>query len=74
MAQDKTCSKKSQKWNQSRPKSGGRSWKDHGLTWVAVKGPHFNTCLEEILAATGENGERQIEWDFTRKRKKIHTL
>ena len=22
----------------------------------------------------GENGERQIEWDFTRERKRIHTI
>ena len=55
-------------------KRRGRDWKDHGLTWAAVKGPHYNTCLEEILAATGENGERKIEWDFPRERKKTHTL
>ena len=24
--------------------------------------PHYNTSLEEILALTGENGEREIEW------------
>ena len=40
--------------------TGGRSWQDHGLTWAAVKGAHYNTCLEEILAAMGENGERDI--------------
>ena len=53
---------------------GGRNWQDHALTWAAVKGPHYNMCLEEILAAIQENGERQIEWDFTRERKQTHTL
>ena len=52
----------------------GRSWQDHNLTWAAVKGVHYNTCLEEILANMGENGERQITWDFTRERKQLHTL
>ena len=62
------------KAEETRERIGGRSWKDHGLTWAAVKGPHYNTCLEEILAAMGENGERRIEWDFTRERKQLHTL
>ena len=53
---------------------GGRNWKDHALTWAAVKGKHYNTCLEEILATTQENGERQIEWEFPRERKQIHSL
>ena len=57
----------------TRETTGGRSWRDHGLTWAAVKGPHYNTCLEEILAATGENGEREIEWNFHRGRKRIQT-
>ena len=39
-----------------------------------MKGPHYNTCLEGILATMGENGERSIEWDFTRERKRLHTL
>ena len=42
--------------------------------WATIKGNHYNTCVEEILAATGENGERQIDWDFTRERKETHTL
>ena len=58
----------------TQAKRGGRSWKDHTLAWAAVKGRHYNTCLEEILAATQENGERQIEWDFPRERKQLHTL
>ena len=58
----------------NREKIGGRCWKDHSLTWAAVKGHHYNTCLEQILAATGENGERQIQWGFTRERKELHTL
>ena len=58
----------------SREITGGRSWQDHGLTWAAVKGPHYNTCLEGILAATGENGEREIIWDFHKGRKQIQNL
>ena len=58
----------------SREITRGRSWQDHGLTWAAVKGTHYNIRLEEILAAIGENGERQITWDFTRERKQLHTL
>src|SRR5258705_12399418 len=45
---------------------GGRNWQDHGLTWAAVKPPHYNTYLEEILASMGENGEREITWDVDR--------
>ena len=63
-----------EKAEETRERIGGRSYKDHGLTWAAVKGPHYNMCLEGILAVMGENGERSIEWDFTRKRKQIHTL
>ena len=58
----------------TQAKKGGRSWQDHALTWAAVKGQHYNSCLEEILAATQENGERQIEWDFPREGKQIHSL
>ena len=50
----------------TRERLGGRSWQDHGLTWAAVKPPHYNSCLEEILAAMGENGEREIPWNFDR--------
>ena len=31
-----------------------------------MKGPHYNTCLEGILATMGENGEREISWNFDR--------
>ena len=62
------------KVTETRIVEGGRDWMDHSAAWVPVKKPHHNTCLEEILAATGENGERRIEWDFTRERKKTHTL
>ena len=58
----------------TRNTEGGRDWMDHSAAWVPVKKPHYNTCLENILAATGENGERQIGWDFPREKKKIHTL
>ena len=39
-----------------------------------MKKPHYNTCLEEILASMGENGERAITWDFQRGRKQIRNL
>ena len=52
----------------------GRSWQDHVLTWAAVKGTHYNTCLEEILSSMGENGERKIPWDFDRKAHKAQAL
>ena len=52
----------------------GLSWCDHGLTWAAVKPPHYRTCLEDILAAMGENGERQIDWHFPREGKANHTI
>ena len=52
----------------------GQSWQDHNLTWVAVKDIHYNTCLEEILANIGENGERHIMWDFTQERKQLYTM
>ena len=50
----------------TRERIGGRSWQDYGLAWTAVKPPHYNACLEEILAAMGENGEREIPWNFDR--------
>ena len=28
--------------------------------------PHYNMCLEEILATMGENGEGKISWNFNR--------
>ena len=52
----------------------GRSWQDHGLTWAAVKGAHFNTCLKEILSSMGENGERKIPWDYDRKARNAQAL
>ena len=58
----------------TREAIGKRSWQDHNLTWAAVKGPHYNTCLEEILASMGENGEREIVWDFDRGKKSMHNL
>ena len=58
----------------TRETVGGRSWQDHSLTWAAVKGKHYNTCLEGILAAMGENGERQIMWNFSRERKQVNNL
>ena len=50
----------------TRRRQGGRSWQDFGLAWATAKAPHYNSCLEEILAAMGENGERAISWDFDR--------
>ena len=47
---------------------------DHPITWGPVRGPHYNTSLEEILASMGENGEREIEWDFHRGRKQTHNI
>ena len=52
----------------------GRSWQDHGLTWAAVKGTHYNTCLEEILSSMGEIGERKIPWNFDRKARNAQAL
>ena len=49
---------------ETRNEEGGRDWKDHSAAWIPIKKPHFNTCLEEILAVTGENGEREISWNF----------
>ena len=40
--------------SETRNEEGGRDWKDHSAAWIPVKKPHFNTCLEEILAATGK--------------------
>ena len=57
-----------------RETAGGRSWQDHSLTWAAIKGPHYNTCLEEILATMGENGERRIQWNFSRERRRTHNI
>ena len=51
---------------ETRNEEGGRDWKDHSAAWIPVRKPHYNTCLEEILSATGENGEREIPWDFNR--------
>ena len=51
---------------ETRRRLGGTSWQDHGLAWAAAKSPHYNSCLEEILAAMGENGEREIPWNFDR--------
>ena len=62
------------KTEEVRNTEGGRDWKDHSAAWIPIKKPHYNTCLEEILANMGENGERHIAWDFTRERKPIHTL
>ena len=62
------------KVTETRNKKGGRAWTDYSTAWVPVKRPHYNTCLEEILAATGENGEREIEWDFHRGTKQIRNL
>ena len=54
-----------------RHRGNGRSWKDHSLAWAQVpRHRQYNTCLEEILATMGENGERKIPWDFDRE---IHT-
>lgn len=46
--------------NKVKNSQGGRNWQDHALTWAA--------------AATQENGERQIDWDFPWERKQIHSL
>ena len=51
---------------ETRNAEGGRDWKDHSAAWIPVKKPHFNTCLEGNLAAIGENGEREIPWNFNR--------
>ena len=58
----------------ARDSAGGRCWKDHCITWAPVKRPHYNTSLEEILASMGENGESELEWEFPRGRKRIHTV
>ena len=42
---------------ETRDAEGGRNWTDHSAAWIPVKKPHYNTCLEEILAATGERGK-----------------
>ena len=48
-----------------RHRGTGRSWQDHSLAWAQVhRQRQHNTCLEEILATMGENGERDIEWNF----------
>ena len=57
------------KTTETRRSEGGRDWMDHSAAWIPVKKPHYNTCLEEILASTGENGEREIMWDFYRGKK-----
>ena len=46
-----------------RHRGRGRSWKDHSMAWARVPrtNKQYNTCLEEILAIMGENGERWIE-------------
>ena len=54
------------KTTQTRDTEGGWDWKDHSAAWIPVKKPHFNTCLEENLAAISENGERKITWDYDR--------
>ena len=59
---------------ETREKVGDRDWTDHSAPWIPVKRPHYNTSLEEILASTGENGEREIDWDFHRERKQILNL
>ena len=48
------------KITETRATEGGRSWTNHSGAWISVKKPHYNTCLEENLAAMGENGEREI--------------
>ena len=46
-------------------RGNGRSWEDHSMAWAQVpRHRQYNTCLEEILASMGENGERKISWDF----------
>ena len=59
---------------ETRELVGRRSWKDHHLSWAPVKKPHYNTSLEEILASMGKNGERELEWEFFREKKQIHTV
>ena len=54
---------------ETRETVGGQDWTDHSGAWIPVKKPHYNTCLEGILASMGENGERTITWDFHRGRK-----
>ena len=53
--------------------TSGRGWKNHSLAWAQAQNSRnpppqqqYNTSLEEILAAMGENGERRITWDFDR--------
>ena len=58
----------------TRDTVGGRDWTVHSAACIPVPKPHYNTCLEEILAATGENGERKIVWDFYRRTKQIRNL
>ena len=62
------------KVTETRGTIGGRDWTDHSAAWIPVRKPHYNTCLEEILASTGENGEREIVWDFHRGTKQIRNL
>ena len=52
------------KVKETRDAEGGRDWTDHSAAWIPVKKPHYNTSLEKILASMGENGEREIKWDF----------
>ena len=59
---------------ETREAEGGRDWGDHSAAWVTIKKPHYNTCLEEILASTGKNREREIVWDFHRGKKQIQNL
>ena len=54
------------KTTETRHTEGGRDWMDHSAAWISVKKPHYNTCLEENLAAMGENREREIPWNFNR--------
>ena len=54
------------KTEEVRNVKGGRKWTDHSAAWVMTKKPHYNTCLQENLAAIGENGKRRIPWNFNR--------
>ena len=38
------------------------------------QGPSLQYSLEEILASMGENGEREIEWDFHQGRKQTYNV
>ena len=59
---------------ETRNAIGGRDWKGHSAAWIPVKKPHFNTCLEENLATIGENGEREISWNFNRETRTPHAI